>query len=202
MLRPRNRRADRPRAAIRGDEDLSELLTRAAAGERAAEEVFVARTIDDVWRYCRYAVGPSHADDATQATYIRALRSLGNFRAESSAKTWIIGVARNTCLDLQRSIARTYRLEQRLLTQPVAVVDELYAEAVPVEMEDLLGGLSEDRREAFVLTQVLGFSYDAAAELAGVPIGTIRSRVARARADLADQLRGAERAERSDEASS
>ena len=184
MFRSRIHRADAPHLAIRGDEDITALLVRAAAGERAAEEAFVARTIDDVWRYCRHAVGQAHADDATQATYVRALRAMGNFRAESSAKTWLIGVARNTCLDLRRSLARTYRLDERLQAQPVSAVDDLYAHHVPLEMEELLGRLTEDRREAFVLTQILGFSYDAAAELAGVPIGTIRSRVARARADL------------------
>ena len=50
--------------------------------------------------------------------------------------------------------------------------------------EDLLVGLDPDRREAFVLTQVVGLSYEEAAEVLGCPIGTIRSRVARARADL------------------
>ena len=53
-------------------------------------------------------------------------------------------------------------------------------------MAVLLDGLAPDRREAFVLTQLAGLSYDEAAQVAGCPIGTIRSRVARARADLLD----------------
>ena len=53
---------------------------------------------------------------------------------------------------------------------------------------DLLGRLSPDRREAFVLTQLLGLPYAEAAEVAGCPVGTIRSRVARARADLVEAL--------------
>lgn len=187
VFRSRTRRTG-ARVAVRGDEDLSELLRRAADGEGAAEEAFVARTIDDVWRYCRHAVGPGHADDATQATYLRALRSLGNFRGESSAKTWLIGVARHTCLDMRRSLARRHRLVDRLEVQPEESVAGLYDEKVPVEIEELLAALSEDRREAFVLTQVLGFSYDATAAVLEVPIGTVRSRVARARADLSGMM--------------
>ena len=53
---------------------------------------------------------------------------------------------------------------------------------------DLLGRLEPDRREAFVLTQLLGLSYAEAAEVAGCPVGTIRSRVSRARGDLVDAL--------------
>jgi RNA polymerase sigma-70 factor (ECF subfamily) len=55
---------------------------------------------------------------------------------------------------------------------------------------DLLARLDPDRREAFVLTQLLGLPYAEAAEVAGCPVGTIRSRVARARADLVDSLAG------------
>lgn len=187
---------------IRGDEDLTELMVRAAGGDRAAEEAFVARTVDDVWRYCCHTMGAAHADDATQATYLRALRSLGNFRAESSAKTWLIGVARNTCLDMRRSLARKSRLDEHLHAQPLEEAESLYAVKLPFEMDEMLGQLADDRREAFVLTQLLGFSYEAAGELTGVPIGTIRSRVARARADLLEQVQGSDALRRADEASS
>ena len=59
-----------------------------------------------------------------------------------------------------------------------------------VELDEAIWRLSADRREAFVLTQVTGLSYAEAAEVCGVPIGTIRSRVARARADLLDEIAG------------
>jgi RNA polymerase sigma-70 factor (ECF subfamily) len=184
VFRARAGRTAGRQAPIRGDEDLTQLAVRAAAGDRAAEEAFVARTVDDVWRYCSHLMGSAHADDATQATYLRALRSLGNFRGESSAKTWLLGVARNTCLDLRRTLARRSRLDQHVQAQPHETTGDLHAEHLPAELDELLGALTPERREAFVLTQVLGFPYDAAAEIIGVPIGTIRSRVARGRADL------------------
>ena len=59
-------------------------------------------------------------------------------------------------------------------------------------LHQFVDGLTDDRREAFVLTQVVGLSYEEAAEVVGCPIGTIRSRVARARIDLLDALREAD----------
>jgi len=173
---------------VRGDEDLSVLIVRAADGDRDAEAAFVARTIDDVWRYCAHLVGPGQADDATQAAYVRALRSLHNFRGDSSPRTWLLGVARNTCLDERRSLARRLRLIDKVLAQPPeATTPGAAADLpgdVPVELAEALAGLSPERREAFVLTQLLGFSYEDAADAIGCPVGTIRSRVARARGDL------------------
>lgn len=177
------------RPAIRGEEDITVLLLRAADGDHRAEEAFVARTIDQVWRYCAHQMGQPHADDATQATYLRALRSLRSFRAESNATAWLIGVARNTCLDLRRTLVRRLRLDERVLAEPVPMSSELYSQHVPLELDILLVDLSPERREAFVLTQILGFPYEQAATIAGTPIGTIRSRVARARADLARAMR-------------
>jgi RNA polymerase sigma-70 factor (ECF subfamily) len=188
VFRARGGRPSSSSPPIRGDEDLTVLASRAAAGDRAAEEAFVARTIDDVWRYCAHLVGPAHADDATQAAFLRALRSIGGFRGESSAKTWLFGVARNTCLDLRRTLARRSRLAEHVRAQPRPVDVALHADHVPPELEELLAALAPDRREAFVLTQVVGLSYEAAAEVVGIPIGTIRSRVARARADLLEMV--------------
>lgn len=181
----RLRRRPRPRRTpIRGDEDLSVLIARAADGDRTAEDAFVQRTIDDVWRYCAHLLGPGAADDATQATFLRALRSLKNFRGDSSPRTWLIGVARNTCLDERRSLARRHRLVERITAQPVEALERVDRHGGTLELDELIDELSPERREAFLLTQVLGFPYDDAAQLVGCPVGTIRSRVARARVDL------------------
>ena len=144
----------------------------------------MARTIDDVWRFCAHLLDPALADDATQATYLRALPALARYRGESSPKTWLLGVARNTCLDERRSLARRSRLVDKVTAQPHDPEDRSADGGQPVELTELVAGLDPDRREAFVLTQVLGFSYDEAAALAACPVGTIRSRVARARAEL------------------
>jgi len=171
------------------------LVARAADGDRNAEAAFVARTIDDVWRFCAHLLSPAQADDAVQATYLRALRSLGNFRGDSSARTWLLGVARNTCLDERRSLARRIRIVERVVSehdrqQPAAIEADL-----DPEHREMLASLRPERREAFVLTQLLGLPYEEAAVALGCPVGTIRSRVARARADLLALMAAEERAD-------
>lgn len=188
MSRLRRRGSGSPRPTIRGDEDLTLLARLAGQGDQDAEAAFVARTIDDVWRYCVHMLDANLADDATQATYLRALPALARFRGESSARTWIIGVARNTCLDERRTLVRRQRLVDRIMAQPLDAADPRGPADGAAGLEELIDELHPDRREAFVLTQVLGFPYEDAAEMIGCPIGTIRSRVARARADLMTAL--------------
>jgi len=136
-----------------------------------------------VWRLCAQLVSREAADDVTQEVFLRAYRALPNFRGDSSARTWLLSIARRTCADAIRDLRRRRRLATRL-ERPEPLADP--TRAIPVEA--LLAGLDPDRRQAFVLTQVLGLSYGEAAEVCDCPVGTIRSRVARARADLITRL--------------
>ncbi len=163
-----------------GVDELTRLAVRARDGDRAALEAFVRRAQGDVWRLCAYLASPADADDLTQDTFVRAVRGLPAFRAESGARTWVLSIARRACADHVRRAVRRRRLLERLGPPPVIEP----AATGMVDLRAVVAGLDPDRREAFVLTQVLGLPYDEAAEVAGCPIGTIRSRVARARADL------------------
>lgn len=162
--------------------DLTVVALRAGRGDEEALDVLVERTVSDVRRYCAHMLGADLADDLTQATYVRALRSMRSYRGESSARTWLIGIARHVCLDELRSRQRRQRLVARLRAQPSP--SSTPADTGSIELRQAVETLSPDRREAFVLTQLLGFGYEDAAEVAGCPVGTIRSRVSRARADL------------------
>ena len=154
-------------------DELTRLATSAGGGDRVALAAFVRRTQPEVWRLCRHLVGPALADDVTQDTYLRAIPALPGFRAEASARTWLLGIARRAAADAIRREQRRRRLGLR---RGADVPDPAGAVAV----EALLAPLDADRREAFVLTQLLGLSYAEAAEVADVAVGTIRSRVARA----------------------
>jgi RNA polymerase sigma-70 factor (ECF subfamily) len=158
-------------------------VTRAAVaarrGDETALECFVALTQADVWRLCSHLGGGADPDDLTQETYVRALGAIGRFRGEASARTWLLGIARRVCADHVRRSVRGRRAVQRAFT-----VDRDDDPAEQVALGQLLAGLDEHRRAAFVLTQVIGLSYDEAAQVMQCPVGTIRSRVARARADL------------------
>jgi RNA polymerase sigma-70 factor (ECF subfamily) len=140
---------------------------------------FVRATQGEVWRFAAALVDPGTADDLTQETYLRAFRGLGEFAGRSSVRTWLLAITRNVCADHVRTLARRRRLDGRL-PSPEPVPDP----AGLVDATDLLRRLPDERREAFVLTQLLGLSYEEAATACGVALGTIRSRVARARSQL------------------
>jgi RNA polymerase sigma-70 factor, ECF subfamily len=115
------------------------------------------------------------------------MRALVQFDARSSAKTWLFAIARRVAADHVRFARRRPRLVAMDLWDETArsphrggapLLDEAYA------VRDLLQALDPERRVAFALTQVLGLSYAEAAEICGCPVGTIRSRVSRARDEL------------------
>jgi RNA polymerase sigma-70 factor (ECF subfamily) len=148
---------------------------RARAGDQAAAAEFVRRSQGDVWRLCAHLGSPRAADDLTQETYARAFGSLHRFAGRSTARSWLLSIARRVCADAIRA---------RRPVVPVAELEPAGRGADPAEtvsLRLLLDSLDAPFREAFVLTQILGLSYPEAADVAGCPVGTIRSRVARAR---------------------
>lgn len=164
-------------------------LLAARAGDRAAAGTFVRLTQAEVWRFVAALVDREAADDLTQETYLRAFRALPDFAARSTARTWLFGIARRVCADHIRSVTRLRRLDGRIAAQPGA--PHVPDPAGLLAATALLRTLPDDRRSAFVLTQVLGLSYEEAADVEQVPVGTIRSRVARARAHLVEAVREA-----------
>jgi RNA polymerase sigma-70 factor (ECF subfamily) len=167
-------------------DDETRLALAAGQGDRTAAAAFVRATQQRVWRFVAHLAGPGEADDLTQETYLRALRSLPRFAARSSALTWLFVIARRVVVDHRRSAAARPRLTG--LDDWPAVAETRAGRAFPVEdgvvLRRLLDGLAPERREALVATQVLGLTYEEAARVCDCPVGTIRSRVARARDDL------------------
>lgn len=140
---------------------------------------FVRVTQGEIWRFCRHVAGPSEADDATQETYLAAWRSLESFRNEASARTWLYVIARRC--------AERASMRRRRFADLAAQADPPACLSIPgaaLELDELLGCLDADRRTALVLTQLVGLSYLEAARVCECPVGTIRSRVARARYEV------------------
>ena len=164
-------------------DELTRLAQDARQGDSAALEAFVTASYDRVWRFCAALAGASVADDLTQETYARCVPSLRRFRGDASALTWLLSIARHVCAGELRSRIRT----RENTTGDDAEDPDWRAVPDPtdeVTVADLFARLDPDRRAAFVVTQVLGLSYAEAAAVCGCPVGTIRSRVARAREDL------------------
>jgi RNA polymerase sigma-70 factor (ECF subfamily) len=154
-------------------------LDAALEGDDVAVTALVRMTQAEVWRVCRALGSAGEVDDLVQETYLRALGAMPRFRGEAPVRLWLLSIARRVCADHVRRRQRRRRLDERLARLPPP------AHAVgPDVVDDLLAALAPERHEAFVLTQLVGLSYEEAAAVAGCPVGTIRSRVARARADL------------------
>ena len=160
---------------------LTSTALKARDGDRVALEGLMRLVQGDVWRLCKYMVDAQSADDLAQDALIKMIGSLHRVTAEHNVRAWTLGIARHTCLDEIRRRQRRRRLQKDYEgTRPVLVS----AEDSSLDLRDLIAHIDIDRRDAFVLTQLVGLSYEEVAEMCECPIGTVRSRVARARLDL------------------
>ncbi|MFF3641557.1 sigma-70 family RNA polymerase sigma factor [Streptomyces sp. NPDC002564] len=178
------------------DDLITQWALAARDGDAAAFERFVQATRRDVWRFVAHLSGDLHgADDLTQETYLRALTSLNGYAARACARTWLLAIARRVVADRFRSAAARPRIADTGDWQ--AAAERAQPRGVPgfeegVALLDLLETLDAPRREAFVLTQLAGLPYADAAAAVGCPIGTVRSRVARARERVSELLLAAD----------
>ena len=169
-------------------EELRRLVDAAREGDDVAVRELVRRTQPMVWRVCSALGSEGEADDLVQDTYLRALRSLSNYRGDGPVIAWLSAIARRVCADHVRGRVR----QRRMIGALTQSRDERWEASPGNPTRDLLRAIDPDRRDAFVLTQVAGLSYEEAAAALGCPIGTIRSRVARARVDLLAEVRAAD----------
>jgi len=168
---------------------LTGYLVAARDGDDLALTAAIRTAKPEVRRFLRLLVDASDLEDVVQETFVRAYRALPRFRGESSGRTWLLVIARRAAADATRGRVRQRRLRLRAeQSSGHAASADLGDEHA---LTDLVAGLEPDRREAFVLTQVVGCPYLEAAEICGVPVGTIRSRVARAREQLLEQVHAA-----------
>ena len=169
------------------DDPVTRAALAARAGDPAAAARFVRATQVDVWRLCSHLGDSGETQDLAQEAYLRAFRALPAFAARSGARTWLLAIARRVCADAVRERRRRPRVD------PVADVPDAPGPGTDlgdgVALRLAVAALHPDRRDAFVLTQLVGLSYPEAAAVCGCPVGTIRSRVARARTDLVDGIR-------------
>lgn len=131
--------------------------------------------------YARSATSRRHlAEEAVQETFIRAWRYWPTFRNESSVLSWLITICRRVIIDLVQKDTVVDQL-------PIDVVDN-NDEFETTALQELVSHLPLPQREVVVLCAFLGFDYETAASTLNIPIGTVRSRLARARETLGKEL--------------
>lgn len=170
------------------DETITGFALAAQRGDAAAAASFIRATEAQLRRVLAHMCDRGQEDDLTQETYLRAFGSLSGYGARSPARLWLLSIARRVAADHIRAIRRRPRTTSiedpeswdRLHHRPSA--------NAAVEIQQIIATLEPERRAAFVLTQIIGLSYTEAAQVCGCAVGTIRSRVFRARTDLIAEL--------------
>ncbi|SBW18532.1 RNA polymerase sigma factor, sigma-70 family [Candidatus Protofrankia californiensis] len=170
-----------------------ELLARARSGDGAAFGLLFREYSSTVYTYCFHRLGSwSGAEDATSVVFLEAWRRRADAVAVSgSLRPWLLGVATNVVRNQTRA-ARRY--DAALYRLPPAEVEPDPADEVVARLDDEqrmreilreIAVLNRGERDVVALVAMAGLSYTEAAVALGVPVGTIRSRLARARARLA-----------------
>ena len=185
-----------------------QFLERLRRGEAAAYERLVAEQSGDVYALLfRLTNDPEEARDLTQETFLRAFQSINRFRGDSTLKTWIYRIAINQA----RNRWRWWRRRRRDATVSLDATDdqrdtplaatlpnahalnpeqETLAREREGQLRDALLGLRRSYREAVILRDVEGFSYEEIAAALQISIGTVKSRISRGRLELRKKLEG------------
>jgi RNA polymerase sigma-70 factor (ECF subfamily) len=171
-----------------------ELVRRVQKGERGAFDLLVLRYQHKVVKLvARLLRDPAEAEDVAQEAFVKAYRALGSFRGDSAFYTWLyriaVNTARNTMASRQRRPldyeADLNESEQSVVESRMRHGDTPEAAALTDEIHrtvsDAIEALPEDLRTAIILREVEGLSYEEIAEAMECPVGTVRSRIFRAR---------------------
>lgn len=167
---------------VDNDEDLA-LSRRAAAGDAAAFAMLVEKHEAKLRSFLARTIGTDIADDVAQEAFLKAWRAAGQYDGRARYSTWLTRIAWRCRLDALR--------KERSPQAPEPSAPE--AQSTAVELDDMLGRLSEGERAALVLCEGHGWTHVEAAELLSLPLGTLKSTVARAKAKCRAMWEGADR---------
>jgi len=178
---------------MQNSDDFS-LIARFKDGDRSSFEEIVLRHQDKIYNLCRHMLGNAHdAEDAAQDVFLKAFQALPKFQPDASLYTWLYRIATNTCIDFKRkpifeSLFGDSGEGERLIHDQASDApspEKLYqAKEIDKALQVCLGKLSPKLRAIIVLKEVEGLSYEEIAETLDISMGTVKSRVARAREEL------------------
>ena len=180
---------------MKADDRDEDLAAAAARGDRTALDALLRRHADLVFAVCRRILSnPDDAADAAQDALIAIARRIDTFDGRSKFTTWCYRVATNAALDEARRRARRPAPAESIAEprEGDTLVDDAVADRLDVDAA--LARLSPEHRAAVALRDLVGLDYAEIAHVLGIPPGTVRSRISRGRAALADGLADRERA--------
>lgn len=188
------------------DEDIASIKS-FLAGDKKTFDKLVLKYQDMIFNLCYRFLGDyEEADDSAQETFIKVYNSLKNFRFESAFSTWLYRVAVNTCKNKLSSLKfrlnqRMVRLDREKVTDEDCRLTEIRDESLSPEAElekkeretiiqKAVDSLPKDHKSVVVLRDIEGLSYEETAEITGYNIGTVKSKLSRARVRLREKLKG------------
>jgi RNA polymerase sigma-70 factor (ECF subfamily) len=180
------------------EEDKSSIKKNTNGDPTAFEDIVLAYQ-DKIYNLCRYMLGNAHdAEDAAQDAFLKAYQALPKFRPEASLYTWLYRIATNTCIDYKRkpvfeSLFGASEEGERLIHDRASDApspERLYqSKQINQALQEGLAKLSPKLRAVIVLLEIEGLSYEEIAETLDISLGTVKSRVARAREDLKKSMK-------------
>lgn len=182
------------------------LVERALDGDIAGFEKLVTRYQNKIMGYVGRMVNGDReeAEDITQEAFIKAYRSLDSFRGQASFSTWLYKIATNLCIDRARTKKRrpqqAYSLDEPFDKDEESggreIADSRYEPSKGVERDEMralvrqtVGEMPEKQRQVLIMCDLQGMAYEQIAEVLRIPLGTVKSRIFHARADLARRLK-------------
>ncbi|HEY7139327.1 MAG TPA: sigma-70 family RNA polymerase sigma factor [Methylomirabilota bacterium] len=174
--------------------DSAEFVSRLRAGDRRAFEELVRTHQHRVYGLALRMLGnAAEAQDVAQEAFLRAHRGLAEFRGDSRLSTWLYAIVSRLCLNRLAGSERRHARhgEEALARLPDAGPgpdQALERDELEEALHRAIGELPEERRIVVVLRDVEGLAYEAIAEVLELPVGTVRSRLHRARLDLKEKL--------------
>lgn len=179
-----------------------QLVARVQKGDKSAFDLLVRKYQHRIAKLVsRYVYDRSEVEDVTQEAFIKAFRAIKGFRGESAFYTWLYRIAVNTAKNYLVAQGRR-PLTADLETEEAEAIDigsnlrdvttperQLLADEIARTVEQALALLPEDLRTAITLREIDGLSYEEIAEIMDCPIGTVRSRIFRAREAIDQELR-------------
>ena len=187
-----------------GDREIDqELVLRAQRGDKRAYELLVMKYQRKLGRLLsRWVRDPAEVEDVTQEAFIKAYRALPSFRGDSAFYTWLYRIAINTAKNYLVALGRraptstTFDNEEAesfedadQLRDNSTPESELEGKQIAAVVNKAMDALPEDLRTAITLREIEGLTYDEIANVMNCPIGTVRSRIFRAREAIATELR-------------
>jgi RNA polymerase sigma-70 factor (ECF subfamily) len=180
-----------------------ELVRRARAGDERAFTELVELNRRAVYRAAYAALGSAHdADDVAQETFVTAFQKLHSFRGEASLKTWLLSIAWRKALDRRRSLTRWLRMTvvhgrpdddgpeliERMASGERSQEESVSSDELRRTVQRLIGTLPRKLRDVLLLVGCEDYSYEQIGRMLGLPVGTVKWRVAEARRILKRKL--------------